>query len=274
MARIVVIEDNPTNLELMGYLLQAFGHTVLTATDGEEGLEAVRREVPELIVCDVQIPKFDGYEVAAQLKNHPAFRKIPLIAVTALAMVGDRDKMLTAGFDGYISKPINPETFVREVESFLGSTDKRPHNPGPRPAAALPERPPNPAPATILVVDNSPVNLNLMQSTLEPFGYQVIYANGAIEALTLMRQTPPDLILSDVYMPGADGYAFIKAVKADPHLRDIPFAFISSTVWPDQDRSKGLSLGAMKFIIRPIEPQALLAEIEDCLRREPRRGNP
>jgi two-component system cell cycle response regulator len=267
MTRILVIEDNPTNLELMGYLLQSFGHTVLTATDGEEGLEAVRREVPDLIVCDVQIPKFDGYEVATQLKNHPAFRKIPLIAVTALAMVGDRDKMLTAGFDGYISKPINPETFVREVEAFLGSTDKRPHNSGPRLAARLPERPPNPAPATILVVDNSPVNLSLMQSTLEPFGYHVIYAHSAAEALALLRQTSPDLILSDVHMPGADGYAFIKSVKADPHLRNIPFALISSTVWPDQDRAMGLSLGAMKFIVRPIEPQALLAAIEDCLRR-------
>jgi CheY-like chemotaxis protein len=67
MTRILVIEDNPTNLELMGYLLEAFGHTVLTATDGEEGLETVRRAVPDLIVCDVQIPKYDGYEVARQL---------------------------------------------------------------------------------------------------------------------------------------------------------------------------------------------------------------
>ena len=266
MARILVIEDNPTNLELMGYLLQAFGHTVMTATDGEQGLEAVRREVPDLIVCDVQIPKFDGYEVATQLKNHPAFRKIPLIAVTALAMVGDRDKMLTAGFDGYISKPINPETFVREVEAFWHPTDRRPHNPEPQLAAPLPERPPNPTPATILVVDNSEVNLSLMQVTLEPFGYHIICAQSAAEALTLMRQTSPDLILSDVHMPGADGYALIKSVKADPQLRHIPFAFISSTIWPERDRTMGLSLGAMKFIVRPIEPQAFLAEIEDCLR--------
>jgi CheY-like chemotaxis protein len=266
MTRILVIEDNPTNLELMGYLLQAFGHTVITAVDGEEGLEAVRREIPDLIVCDVQIPKYDGYEVARQLKNHPDFHKIPLIAVTALAMVGDRDKMLTAGFNGYISKPINPETFVREVEAFLGSADKPPRQFVPSPAAELPKRPPTPAPATILVVDNSPVNLSLMQSTLEPFGYHVIYAHSANEALALARQTPLDLILSDVHMPGLDGYALIKAVKADPRLRNIPFAFISSAVWPDQDTSMGLSLGAIKFIIRPIEPQALLAEIEDCLR--------
>src|SRR5262245_54688307 len=103
-ARILIIEDNPTNLDLMTYLLTAFGHTALTAADGEEGLEAVRREVPDLIICDVQLPQMDGYEVARWLKSHPQFRAIPLVAVTALAMVGDRDKMLAAGFDGYIAK--------------------------------------------------------------------------------------------------------------------------------------------------------------------------
>lgn len=266
-ARILVIEDNPTNLDLMGYLLKAFGHTVLTAIEGEEGLEAVRREALDLIICDVQIPKFDGYEVAARLKNHPVFGKIPLIAVTALAMVGDRDKMLTAGFDGYISKPINPETFVREVEAFLCVVNDSSRQPDQHHAATLPQRPPTPAPATILVVDNSPVNLRLMQSTLEPFGYHLIYAHSAAEALALMRQASPDLILSDVHMPHADGYALIKAVKGDPRLQDIPFAFISSSIRPDYDSTMGLSLGAVKFIVRPIEPQTLLAQIEDCLRR-------
>jgi two-component system cell cycle response regulator len=267
MTRILVIEDNPTNLDLMSYLLKVFGHTVLTATDGAEGLEMVRREIPDLIICDVQIPKFDGYEVAAQLKKHPAFRQIPLIAVTALAMVGDRDKMLTAGFDGYISKPINPETFVREVETFLPSADHRPLAPRPHLEAPPPEQPSKAASASILVVDDSRVNLSLMQSTLEPFGYHVICAQNVAEALALMRQMPPDLIISDIHMPDADGYALIKSVKADPDLRRIPFAFISSTVWPDHDRRTGLALGAKKIIVRPIDPQALLAEIEDCLRR-------
>jgi two-component system cell cycle response regulator len=175
--------------------------------------------------------------------------------------------MLTAGFDGYISKPINPETFVHEVEIFTPPTDHRPHHPEPGLTARLPERPSHPTPAIILVVDNSSVNLSLTQLTLEPFGYHVICAQDAAEALTLMRQTPPDLILSAVHMPGMDGYALIKAVKSDPQLRDIRFAFISSTIWPAHDQALSQCLGAMKFILRPIEPQALLAEIEDCLRR-------
>jgi two-component system cell cycle response regulator len=266
MARILVIEDNPTNLELMTYLLKAFRHTTLSARDGEEGLEVVRRESPDLIICDVQLPRLDGYEVARQLKSHPALCTIPLVAVTAFAMVGDRDKVLAAGFDGYIAKPIAPETFVGQVEAFLRS-DQRPATQPPTPTTETPPPPPLAKRATILVVDNSPVNLDVVRSTLEPFGYDVIAAKKVQEALALARQTLPDLILSDLHMPGESGYDFIKAVKADPQLRSIPFVLISSTVWPERDQKFGLALGVTKFILRPIEPQALLKEIAAVLKK-------
>jgi two-component system cell cycle response regulator len=121
MARVLVIEDNPANMELMTYLLRAFGHTVLEATDGSQGLRAALESRPELIVCDLQLPLMDGYEVARTLKADPALRTVLLIAVTAYAMVDDRQKALAAGFDGYIPKPISPETFVPQVQSFLAS---------------------------------------------------------------------------------------------------------------------------------------------------------
>ena len=124
-ARILIIEDNPTNLDLMTYLLSAFGYTTFIARDGEEGLEVARQEVPDLIICDVHLPTLDGYEVARWLKSHPQLHRIPLVAVTALAMVGDRSKILASGFDGYIAKPISPETFVQEVEKFLACLQDR-----------------------------------------------------------------------------------------------------------------------------------------------------
>jgi CheY-like chemotaxis protein len=118
-SRILVIEDNHTNLELMTYLLNAFGHTAIAAHDGEEGVDLAMRASPDLILCDLALPKLDGYGVARKLKAESSLKSVPLIAVTASAMVGDRDKVLAAGFDGYISKPITPETFVTEVEEFL-----------------------------------------------------------------------------------------------------------------------------------------------------------
>jgi CheY-like chemotaxis protein len=118
-ARILVIEDNPTNLELMTYLLKAFGHETASAGDGEAGVEAALTTAPDLILCDLALPRMDGFGVAARLKAEPSLAGVPLIAVTASAMVGDRDKVLATGFDGYITKPISPETFVSEVEGYL-----------------------------------------------------------------------------------------------------------------------------------------------------------
>jgi two-component system cell cycle response regulator len=267
-ARILVVEDNPANLELMAYLLRAFGHTVTTAGDGEKGLELARRESPDVVVCDVQIPKMDGYEVAAQMKAHPALRPIPIVAVTALAMVGDRDRILAAGFDGYIPKPIAPETFVAQVEAFLTTHSARRSDPAfglrPRssPSFAAVEKS-----RTVLAVDNSPVNLSLLRSTLEPFGWEVLTVENVADALALARAKRPDLILSDVHMPRRDGYDFIRAVKSDPELAAIPFVFISSTVWGETDRTRGLELGAARFILRPIEAADLLDELERCLAR-------
>jgi CheY-like chemotaxis protein len=118
-ARILVVEDNPANMELMGYLLQAGGHQLVFAHDGEEGVKTAERECPAIILCDINLPRLDGYGVLHRLKENPALKDIPCIAVTALAMVGDREKLLEAGFDGYISKPIEPETFVGSIEAFL-----------------------------------------------------------------------------------------------------------------------------------------------------------
>jgi CheY-like chemotaxis protein len=119
MAQILVIEDNPASLALVTYLLQAFGHTVLPATDGETGLEIARSRSVDLIICDLQLPGLSGYEVLQQVRAEPALAAIPALAVTAFAMVGDRDRVLAAGFDEYIAKPIRPETFVADIERFL-----------------------------------------------------------------------------------------------------------------------------------------------------------
>ena len=120
-ARVLLVEDNPANLALMQYLLQASGYSTLTAVDGREGVAVAQRESPDVILMDLQMPIVNGYEAARQVKEDPALRDVPIIAVTAFAMVGDRDKILARGFDGYIAKPIAPERFVSEVEAFIAS---------------------------------------------------------------------------------------------------------------------------------------------------------
>src|SRR5258708_34865625 len=118
-ARILVIEDNPANLELMRYLLHAFGHEVVVATDGASGIATAESLAPDLVICDVQLPDISGPDVVRRLKRDPRFDRVPVIAVTALAMTGDRERLLATGFDGYISKPIDPAGSVGGVEAFL-----------------------------------------------------------------------------------------------------------------------------------------------------------
>jgi CheY-like chemotaxis protein len=118
-ARILVIEDNAANLELVRYLLTSGGHTVLLARDGAQGVALARQERPDLIVCDLQMPVLDGYQVLERLRADPGTAAAVIVAVTAFSMPNDRQKVITAGFDGYLSKPIEPERFVGQIEAFL-----------------------------------------------------------------------------------------------------------------------------------------------------------
>jgi two-component system cell cycle response regulator DivK len=122
MAKVVVIEDNATNMTLAVFLLQSVGHTVLSATDAEAGLMLARAEHPDLILMDIQLPGMDGLEATAQLKRDDATRAIPVIALTALAMKGDEERIRAAGCNGYIAKPMRYSEFLATVAAQLERT--------------------------------------------------------------------------------------------------------------------------------------------------------
>ncbi len=263
MARVLVVEDNEVNLELMRYLLSAYGHEVLAARDGEEGLRMLRQMRPEIVVCDMEMPRLDGPGLARAARADPSIGTIPLLAVTSNAMVGDRARFLDAGFDDYHAKPIDPARFVPWLEAHLGG-------PPPRAPAAHPtlEAPAASAGggALILVVDDVPANLTLKRSALEPLGYRVRTADSASEALALAQEETPDLIISDVGMPEGDGFEFIARVKQTPGLEDVPFVFVSSTHWDALSRTKAIALGALRYLSRPLAPERLAEEVASVLR--------
>jgi CheY-like chemotaxis protein len=116
---VLVVEDNKASSNLMAYLLRAAGNRVLTCTDGADAIEIAGREHPRVIVMDLQLERMSGLEAAAVLGADPELRAIPRVAVTAYAMVGDRDRVLKAGFHGYIAKPIEPTTFAAQIKAFF-----------------------------------------------------------------------------------------------------------------------------------------------------------
>jgi two-component system cell cycle response regulator DivK len=122
MAKILIIEDNPANMELAAFILKSAGHTVLAATDAEAGLSLARLERPGLILMDIQLPGIDGLEATALLKRDDATRAIPVIALTALAMKGDEERIRAAGCDGYIAKPIRYKDVLATIATQLTRT--------------------------------------------------------------------------------------------------------------------------------------------------------
>jgi two-component system cell cycle response regulator len=266
--RILLIEDNRINLELMLYMLQAWGHQVTTAVTAEEGLQLARSERPELIISDVQLPGMDGYDFARVAKADPQLRDIPLMALTAYAMVGDRERSRAAGFDAYFSKPIEPASFMAALDAFLPNkgaapvADDSPSGPGetvPGELSALRPR------TRLLLVDDGQFNLDFKRTLFEPAGYVVETCSDASTALALLRAKPFDLVLSDVVMRGGSGFDLLGQVRAEPALRDTPVILLTSSCTDEHSRARGVELGANRYLIRPIDPEALLAEIRGCL---------
>jgi two-component system cell cycle response regulator len=200
-ARILVVEDDLPSRELMVWLLQAAGHAVSSADDGPSGLGLALDSRPDLVVCDLRLPEMDGYAVAHALKAAPGYDRIPLLAVSTLAPNGDRERVLAAGFDGYICKPMEPASFVAEVEAFL-------------PASA-----PAPEP-TLLIVDDDAFMREVLADALDGEPWRILSAESAEEALALLAQQPVEVILSDQSMPGMQGTEMMARVARE-HPRTV-----------------------------------------------------
>lgn len=117
--KVLIVEDDPRNLKLVRALLSAHGYRLATAQDGLHGIESARTEQPDLILMDMQLPEMDGMEAIRVLRDDPRTAHIPILAVTALAMKGDRERILASGCDGYVSKPIRLQELLRAIALHL-----------------------------------------------------------------------------------------------------------------------------------------------------------
>lgn len=291
MARILIIEDNPANIELMSFLLGAYGHTPLSAADGPRGVAAARSERPDLIACDVNLPGMDGFAVLAALKGEPSLSGVPILAVTALAMAGDREKVLAAGFDGYISKPIEPESFVAELEAFLAAAPAAASAPALQPASQPASQPtlqptsqpaaaaqsapasrPGAAPAerTLLLVDDDRFMLGVLNDMLAGQPYRVLSACSGEEALEVLDHEAVEVILCDQAMPGMRGTEVLaraaerypKTVRlmlsGQPDLTEIEAAIASGV--------------ADDHYVKPLGARTLRERIDEAFRLQSQRG--
>lgn len=265
-ARILIVDDDTASLELLAYLLRAAGYDVLCAGGGREALALALRTTPDLILCDVRMGDMDGFALLAAVTRDAVLCAVPFVAVTASVTPGERIDMLGAGFDDVIDKPITARSFVTRIEGFLPAKLRAPRAArADEGGAGAARTPTGPTAITLLVVDDTATNLDLHRCCFEPLGYAVLTSGSAERALVRARGQRPDLILSDVQMLNGSGLGFLAAVRSDAQLKDVPFVFVSATHWDDAMRDCALKMGANRYLLRPIHPARLIAEVQSCM---------
>jgi CheY-like chemotaxis protein len=262
MARILVVEDSPDIRALVRMLLEPSGHEILFAPDGREGVEAAKREKPDLVLMDLSLPILSGWEATRQIKTDPETSGITVLAVTAHAMQGDRDRALAAGCDGFLSKPIDEETFEQEVASWL-SKSKVTWSRASGLAAAAARGDDRPAPGRILVVDNEPDVADLVRIHLEEDGHEVVLARSSAEAAErFSAESQFDLAVVDVMLGGSSGYDLTGELIARS-AEYLPVLLISAGTI---DRERGYASGADDFVAKPIDASELRARCRSLIR--------
>jgi len=269
-ARILIIEDNQANMDLVTYLLQAFGHHPMCATDGAMGVELALRERPDLIMCDLHLPKIDGLGVVARLRADPATRNIPILAASALPVTDGCAALRRAGFTGCLPKSMEPDVLLPSLESFLPEhlrVGGMPPKAAPAAPAAAPAQQGQAAPgatrARVLLLDAAPENAGLVAAILAHTGYTVSTASNPMDAGALLDGHAYDLVLCELGLLEAGRLSFLSdALEMAPGLPVL-------VIRPDDEDDLG-ALGAGRrrgLLSHPIDPPQLVAAIEALLHK-------
>jgi diguanylate cyclase (GGDEF)-like protein/PAS domain S-box-containing protein len=258
--RILIVDDVNENLHLLMNILRK-EYAIVAATSGEKALELAQRQPqPDLILLDVKMPGMDGYSVLVRLKTNPATADIPVIFVTALSEASDEAQGLTLGVADYITKPVNPDLLHQRVRTQL---ELRRHRRYPIAFDGV-ERAGRERLDSVLVVDDVPENIHGLLEALKG-DYRIMVANSGARAIEMVQgETPPDLVLLDIVMPGMDGYEVCRRIKATPTGNRIPVIFVT-VVDATQQKVKGFDLGAADYITKPFDIDEVRARVRTHL---------
>ncbi|MFH1540073.1 MAG: response regulator [bacterium] len=239
---ILMVDDSKVIHKRTGEFLRRQGFIVLEAYDGEEGLETAKRNKPDLIVSDVEMPKMDGFKMCKAIKTNDDTALIPVIIVSSLGKGLDIDRGFNAGANDYLVKPVVHDELLSCVNSLLRTMEVRRRE-------------------TVLIVDDSMTVVNMLKFGLMQQGFHVVACTGGEEAFEKTIETIPDVIVADLDMPGLDGYQLIKYLKERPDTRNIPVVIISSRE-SRGEVAKGLRIGAAAFVSKPFTIDKVIINVE------------
>jgi CheY-like chemotaxis protein/anti-sigma regulatory factor (Ser/Thr protein kinase) len=211
---VLIVEDDPASIDLLKLHLGTAGFEIAVAKDGATGLELARQLRPACIVLDILLPRIDGWDVLAKVKEDPLTRSIPIVVVS---MLDERGKGFALGASEYLLKPIRADALRTTIQRLVQSAQRS---------------------ATLLAVDDDPLAIELIRATLEPEGYTVLTATGGADAIDLARRTHPDLIILDLVMPEVNGFAVVEELRKDAATVDIPIVVLTSKTMTAEDKAR------------------------------------
>src|SRR6185503_5632412 len=234
--KILVIEDNAISRKMVRVALEAEHYTVIEAGNGKTSLALMTEHTPDLVLQDLLLPDVNGFDLVKQLRALPGGATIPIVALTGLIAKGDELRVAAAPFTDYLFKPMEPSLLVNTIRTHLAA------------ARTLEEKPGKGR--RVLVVDDEPVQLRLSATYLTNVGFKVTTATDGNDGLAKARVNRPDAILSDVLMPGMDGFQLCMAINQDPTLCGIPAVLLSNSYDNEEDIQFAKKMGAYALIPR------------------------
>ena len=271
MARILIAEDFPDIRNVLGLLLAPKGYEIMEAEDGRAAVEKAVSDHPDLILMDMSMPVLSGWEATRQIKADPRTAHIPVIALTAHALKGDRERAWEAGCDGFITKPIDNELLEHTIEQVLASHQTDQERGGLAPAeVAVAETPRRSTDKLlnihnqhILIVDADPQTADFISDKLKTRGYRTSVAERGEQALALMESDPADLVICEAVMPDTSGYEITERIKQNPRLSPTPVILVTEG---EIDWERGMRVGADDFLAKPINPAKMLVRVRSLVR--------
>lgn len=268
--KVLVCDDQPMNVKLMARSLSLFGYEVLTAANGEEAIRIARESSPDIILLDIMMPKLNGYDVTQILKRDSLTRTIPIVLITALSGDDDKLKGLEAGASDFLTKPVNQTELLTRVRSLVklkkmqDQVNANANMMTSRPSTSGPVATEHEEKYIVMIIEDDPTQIKYIENQLDTGGYDTIVANNASEALDILNEAIPDLILLDILLPDMDGVVLLEMLRALPEIRPIPILIISA--FGDLDiKVKSFDTGADDYLVKPINTVEMMARIKSNL---------
>lgn len=273
-ARILVVDDILPNVKLLEAKLSSEYYDVLTATSGEEALQRVAQDSPDIILLDVMMPGMDGFEVCRRIKENPAYAHIPVVMVTALTDTSDKVRGLEAGADDFLSKPLNDTALMARVRSLVRlkmTVDEWRNRENTANQLGINENTTNVMnepveEARVLIVEDQTFESDKIADTLFRDRDIVIPVDSGIKAMELVSEHDFELIIISLNLKNEDGLRLCSHLKSNERTRSVPILMIATD--EDMDRvARGLEIGAHDYVMRPVDRNEILARARTQIRR-------